>query len=171
MRSSIHRPPPSSFPTTARRAPLACEVEQDNIYYLTPGSKLRLPITPPPFRNHGNAIISLSQFSKCWRSRWRRKAWTCSGASGPVGALRRRPRCGGSDRDRGVGKDGQPRGSFEPGADIRAKVTIFADGVRGHLTKQLTRQLQLGNQFHPGQYAIGLKELWRSRRAVSPPAP
>jgi len=57
--------------------------------------------------------------------------------------------------DRGVGKDGQPRGMFEPGADIRAKVTIFADGVRGHLTKELMRTLQLGNSFHPAQFAIG----------------
>jgi electron-transferring-flavoprotein dehydrogenase len=47
----------------------------------------------------------------------------------------------------------------EPGADIRAKVTIFADGVRGHLTKELTRELQLGSA-NPAQFGIGLKELW-----------
>ena len=48
----------------AKGAPLACEVQQDNIYYLTPKKKLRLPITPPPFQNHGNYIISLNQFAK-----------------------------------------------------------------------------------------------------------
>jgi electron-transferring-flavoprotein dehydrogenase len=62
--------------------------------------------------------------------------------------------------DRGVGKDGKPRGMVEPGADVRARVTIFADGVRGHLTKELMRVLSLGDHFHPPQFAIGLKELW-----------
>src|SRR6187431_2305004 len=48
----------------AKGAPLAQEVHQDNIYFLTPERKLRLPITPPPFQNHGNYIISLNQFAK-----------------------------------------------------------------------------------------------------------
>jgi electron-transferring-flavoprotein dehydrogenase len=61
--------------------------------------------------------------------------------------------------DRGVGRSGAPRGPVEPGADIRAAVTIFADGVRGHLTKELLRVRQLGGE-QPAQYAIGLKELW-----------
>jgi electron-transferring-flavoprotein dehydrogenase len=50
--------------------------------------------------------------------------------------------------DRGLGRNGQARGAVEPGADIRAKVTIFTDGVRGHLTKQLIRTLQLGSGHH-----------------------
>ena len=62
--------------------------------------------------------------------------------------------------DRGIGKDGKPKGAFEPGADIHAKVTIFADGVRGHLTKQLYRDLQIGISGEPAQFAIGIKELW-----------
>ena len=62
--------------------------------------------------------------------------------------------------DRGIGKDGKPKGAFEPGADIHAKVTIFADGVRGHLTKQLYRHLQIGIASEPAQFAIGIKELW-----------
>ena len=51
-------------------------------------------------------------------------------------------------------------GTFEPGADIHAKVTIFADGVRGNLTKELIRVLQLGEHSQPAQFAIGIKELW-----------
>jgi electron-transferring-flavoprotein dehydrogenase len=62
--------------------------------------------------------------------------------------------------DRGVGKNGQPKAAFEPGADIQAKVTIFADGVRGHLTKQLISALHLDADAEPAQYAIGLKEIW-----------
>ena len=52
------------------------------------------------------------------------------------------------------------RPTFEPGVDIRAKVTIFADGVRGNLTKQLLRRLPLDAGRQPQQYAIGIKELW-----------
>jgi electron-transferring-flavoprotein dehydrogenase len=62
--------------------------------------------------------------------------------------------------DRGLGKDGKPKATFEPGADVHAKVTIFADGVRGHLTKQLTAALKLDERSEPGEFAIGIKELW-----------
>ena len=63
--------------------------------------------------------------------------------------------------DRGIGKDGKPKSTFEPGADIRAKVTVFAEGVRGNLTKELTRTLDLyGQDAGEPQFAIGLKELW-----------
>jgi electron-transferring-flavoprotein dehydrogenase len=77
----------------------------------------------------------------------------------PAGAAHRRV-IGVRTGDRGVGKDGKPKGAFEPGADIHAKVTIFADGVRGHLTKQLYNELQIGIAAEPAQFAIGIKELW-----------
>jgi electron-transferring-flavoprotein dehydrogenase len=62
--------------------------------------------------------------------------------------------------DRGIGKHGETRPNFEPGVDIQAKVTIFCDGVRGNLTKELHRRLQLGAGRQPEQFAVGLKELW-----------
>jgi electron-transferring-flavoprotein dehydrogenase len=62
--------------------------------------------------------------------------------------------------DKGIGKHGEQKGTFEPGADILAKVTIFADGVRGNLTKELIRTLQLADAAHPAEYAVGLKEIW-----------
>ena len=62
--------------------------------------------------------------------------------------------------DRGIGRDGQRRSTFEPGVDIHAKVTIFCDGVRGNLTKQLLARLPLAEGREPEQYAIGIKELW-----------
>ena len=146
---------------TAKGAPLACAVGQDNIYYLTPRRQLRLPITPPPFRNHGNYIISLNQFTKWLASQVETEGidlfWGFAGQSVLFDGHRV---IGVRTGDRGVGKDGRPRGMFEPGADIHAKVTIFADGVRGHLTKELMRVLQLGDQSEPAQYAIGVKELW-----------
>jgi electron-transferring-flavoprotein dehydrogenase len=62
--------------------------------------------------------------------------------------------------DRGVGRHGGPKPTFEPGVDISAKVTIFCDGVRGNLTKQLIRHVGLARDAQPAQFALGLKELW-----------
>ena len=153
----------------AKGAPLAQEVHQDNIYFLTPESKFRLPITPPPFQNHGNYIISLNQFAKWLASQVEAEGIDLfMGFPGQTvlfddtaapGAERRKV-IGVRTGDRGLGKDGQPKGAFEPGADIRAKVTIFADGVRGHLTKELIQTLHLSEASEPAQFAIGLKELW-----------
>ena len=142
-------------------APLACEVSRDSVYYLTPRRQLRLPITPPPFRNHGNYIISLSQFAKWLAGQVEAEGIDLFWGFAAQAVLFDGQRViGVRTGDRGVGKDGQPRGMFEPGADIRARVTIFADGVRGHLTKELMRVLQLGDHSEPAQFAIGLKELW-----------
>src|SRR5687767_359918 len=62
--------------------------------------------------------------------------------------------------DRGIGRHGEHKPNFEPGVDIQARVTIFCDGVRGNLTKELMRRLQLGAGRQPEQFAVGLKELW-----------
>ena len=152
----------------AKGAPLASEVHQDNIYFLTPESKFRLPITPPPFQNHGNYIISLNQFAK-----WLAGQVEAEGIDLFMGfpgqevlydtaapGAERRKVIGVRTGDRGIGKDGKPKGAFELGADIHARVTIFADGVRGHLTKQLIDTLELDVNAEPAQFAIGIKELW-----------
>jgi electron-transferring-flavoprotein dehydrogenase len=144
----------------AKGAPLACEVTNDSVYLLGRTGQFRLPITPPPFTNHGNYVISLSHFVK-----WMAGQVEAAGAdlfmgfAGQSVLIEDGRVVGVRTGDRGVGKSGQPRGAVEPGADIRAKVTIFADGVRGHLTKELIRRHQLGSS-HPAQFGIGLKELW-----------
>jgi electron-transferring-flavoprotein dehydrogenase len=169
----------------SKGAPLGTPVDNDNIYFLTEKSKFRLPITPPPFQNHGNHIISLSHFTKWLASQVEAEGvdlfWGFAGQhvlydSAPHkgvpyestaapdesrAALSGRPRVVGvRTGDRGVDKNGKQKSAFEPGADIRAKVTIFADGVRGHLTRQLYRELQIGSGAEPPQFAIGIKELW-----------
>ncbi len=145
----------------ARGAPLATEVHQDNIYFLTPKNKFRLPITPPPFRNHGNYIISLNQFAKWLASQVEAEGIDLfMGFPGQHVLFDGERVIGVRTGDRGIGKDGKPKGTFEPGADIHAKVTIFADGVRGHLTKELIQTLHLSEDSEPAQFAIGIKELW-----------
>jgi electron-transferring-flavoprotein dehydrogenase len=142
-------------------APLATEVHHDSVYYLTRSSKLRFPITPPPLQNHGNYIISLNRFVK-----WLSGLVEAEGIdvftgfpatevlyeNGAVAGVR--------TGDRGIGKHGETKPNFEPGVDIRAKVTILADGVRGNLTKALVRRLALDAERAPQLYAIGIKELW-----------
>lgn len=145
----------------AKGAPLAAPVHEDNIYFLTPGNKFRLPLTPPPFRNHGNYIISLNQFAK-WLAAQVEADGTdlFMGFPGQHVLFEGDRVIGVRTGDRGIGKDGKPKGAFEPGADIHAKVTIFADGVRGHLTKELIQTLHLSAASEPAQFAIGIKELW-----------
>ncbi|MBP7779442.1 MAG: electron transfer flavoprotein-ubiquinone oxidoreductase [Acidobacteria bacterium] len=144
----------------AKGAPLACEVTNDSVYLLGATNRYRLPLTPPPFTNHGNYVISLSHFVK-WLAQQVESAGTdlFMGFAGQSVLYEGERVVGIRTSDRGVGKDGAPRGAVEPGSDIRAKVTIFADGVRGHLTKELTADLQLGSTY-PAQFGIGLKELW-----------
>ena len=144
-----------------RGAPLASEVHQDAIYFLTRGGKLRFPVTPPPFRNHGNYIISLNRFVKwLWDLVEAEGIDLFSGFAGQEVLYDGDRVIGVRTGDRGIDKHGQPRENFEAGVDIHAKVTIFADGVRGNLTKQLQRRFQLGAGREPQSFAIGIKELW-----------
>jgi electron-transferring-flavoprotein dehydrogenase len=146
-------------------APLASEVRHDAVYYLTRGRKFKFPITPPPLSNHGNYIISLNRFVKWLAGLVEAEGidvftgfaatsilFEQNGADATVAGIR--------TGDRGIGRHGEKKSTFEPGVDIRAKVTILCDGVRGNVTKSLVRQLGLDDGRQPQLYAIGIKELW-----------
>jgi electron-transferring-flavoprotein dehydrogenase len=145
----------------AKGAPLASEVHEDRIYFLTRSGKIKFPFTPPPLRNHGNYLISLQQFGK-WLSSLAEAEGidVFPGFTGAELLMDGHRVVGVRTGDRGVGRNGERRDNFEPGVDITATVTILADGVRGNLTKQLMRRsrVSVGNQ--PQLFAIGLKELW-----------
>ena len=145
----------------AKGAPLAVEVTDDHVYLLTEKSKLRFPIVPPPLRNHGNYIVSLNRLTK-WLTEQVEAAGVdiFSGFAGQDVLMEGRRVIGVRTGDRGIDRHGTPKAAFEPGVDIHAKVTIFCDGVRGNLTKELLRRLELGRGRQPQQFAIGLKELW-----------
>jgi electron-transferring-flavoprotein dehydrogenase len=142
-------------------APLLAEVGDEDVLLLTESSKISLPIIPPPLKNHGNYIISLNQFVR-WLTSQAEAAGVdfFSGFAGEDILMDGERVIGVRTPDRGINKHGNPKPTFEPGVDIRAKVTIFCDGVRGNLTKELMRRLPLGDSKHPQQFAIGLKELW-----------
>jgi electron-transferring-flavoprotein dehydrogenase len=145
----------------ARGAPLASEVRKDEVYFLTRSSKLRFPITPPPLQNHGNYIISLNRFVK-WLGGLVEAEGTdvFTGFSASEVLYENDGVVGIRTGDRGIGKHGEKKSNFEAGVDIRAKVTILADGVRGNLTKAVVRRLALDAGRSPQLYAIGIKELW-----------
>ncbi len=146
-----------------RGMPIEADVQEDRVYLLDAGGKIRVP-TPPPLRNHGHLIISLNRFGK-WLAGLVEEAgvdlFTGFAATdilfedGRVAGVR--------TGDRGIARDGGRRAVFEPGVDIRARVTLFCDGVRGNLTKQLVSTLRLDERRDPQQYAIGVKELWEIR--------
>jgi electron-transferring-flavoprotein dehydrogenase len=142
-------------------APLAADVREDRVYFLTRTSQIKFPITPPPLRNHGNSIISLNRFVK-----WLAGLVEAEGIDIFTGFPASEVLYEGDEvagvrtGDRGIDKHGQRKSTFEPGVDIRAKVTIFTDGVRGNMTKALVRRLALDAGRSPQLYAIGIKELW-----------
>ena len=145
----------------AKGAPLAVDVHEDRVYFLTRTRKLKFPLTPPPLRNHGNAIVSLNRLVK-----WLGGLVEAEGIDVFTGFAASELLYDG-DRvagvrtgDRGVGRHGERKPTFEAGVDIRAKVTILTDGVRGNLTKALIRRLALDEGRAPQLYAIGIKELW-----------
>jgi electron-transferring-flavoprotein dehydrogenase len=145
----------------AKGAPLASPVHHDDVYFLTEKGKLRFPITPPPLQNHGNYIISLNKFVK-WLAAQVEAAGIdlFSGFAASEVLYESERVVGVRTGDRGLDKHGGRKSTFEPGVDVRAKVTIFCDGVRGNLTKTLVNTLKLDAGRLPQIYALGIKELW-----------
>ena len=145
----------------ARGAPLGSPVLDDRVVFLTRGRVIRFPITPPPLHNHGCYVTSLNRLVK-----WLAEQVEAEGVDVFTGFAASEVLYEG-DRivgvrtgDRGIGRDGVQKPTFEPGVDVRATVTILADGVRGNLTKTVVRRLGLDTGRIPQSYAIGIKELW-----------
>ena len=152
----------------AKDAPLEGPVEEDFLWYLTAENALPFPVIPPPLENHGNYICSLNKLV-----RWLGKVAEKEGINvfpGFPGAelLYDGPRVAGvRTADRGIDKHGAKRSGFETGIDLRAKVTILAEGPRGSLTKALVEKQGLGLGKHPQVYATGVKEVWQVPKGTS----
>jgi electron-transferring-flavoprotein dehydrogenase len=142
-------------------APLASEVHHEHVYFLTRTGKIPAPVIPPPLQNHGNYIISLNRFVK-WMAGLVEAEGIDLFAGFPASELLYEDGkvAGVRTRDQGIDKHGDKKSTFEAGVDIRARVTILCDGVRGNLTKGLVRRLALDEGRQPQLYAIGIKELW-----------
>jgi electron-transferring-flavoprotein dehydrogenase len=164
------------LPGFESEAPLDAEVTKDSVYFLSQRRAYKLPIVPLPLRDHGNYIISLNKFTKWLGEKVEDAGITVftgfagsellmdgdkvTGAPGERSLLDGVVVEGVRTDDKGVGKDGKPNSNFEPGYDLRAKVTILAEGTRGNCAKQLINTLHLENPNHAQTYGLGVKELW-----------
>ncbi|MEQ1615784.1 MAG: electron transfer flavoprotein-ubiquinone oxidoreductase [Hyphomicrobiaceae bacterium] len=144
--------------------PLDTQVQEDQFLYLGPAGDMRLPnfLMPPFMNNHGNYIGSLGAVV-----RWLGEKAAELGveiypgfAASEVLYDDQGRVTGIATGDMGVGKDGQPKDSFTRGMELRGKYTLFGEGARGSLTKQLTAKFGLDKGREPQKYGIGLKELW-----------
>src|SRR2546421_1826972 len=149
------------LPNWKRDAPIDAEVTKEAVYFLTKKSKLKLPITPPPLRDHGNYVISLNKFVKWLGSKVEETGITVfTGFAGSELLYDGDRVTGVRTDDKGVDKEGQPKSNFEPGYDLQAKVVILAEGPRGSLTKQLIEKFDLTKDRNPQTFGVGVKELW-----------
>ncbi|MEL7296502.1 MAG: electron transfer flavoprotein-ubiquinone oxidoreductase [Pseudomonadota bacterium] len=148
-----------------RGAPVKTAVTRDDIYYMTSETKARRvpgPFVPHTMHNEGNYIISLGRLC----------AWLAEQAEelgvnlfpgfaaaevlyDEAGHVR-----GVATGDMGIGKDGQPKASHEPGYELLGQQTIFAEGCRGSLGQSLMQHFNLREGVDPQHYGIGLKEVW-----------
>ena len=149
------------LPGFEQEAPLDAEVGKEAVYFLTKKGKLKLPITPPPLRDHGNYVISLNRFVKWLGGKVEQTGITIfTGFAGSELLFDGDRVTGVRTDDKGVDKQGRPKSNFEPGYDLHAKVVILAEGPRGSLAKQLINKFDLAKDANPQTYGVGVKELW-----------
>ena len=146
-------------------APVKTAVTSDDFYYMRGQEKAtKVPgfFIPKPMRNHGNYIISLGNLCR-WLGEQAEQLGVNIFPGFPAsevlfdedGSIR-----GVVTGDMGVDAKGEQKGSYEPGYELLAKQTIFAEGCRGSLGKQLIEKFNLAAESDPQHYGIGLKEVW-----------
>ena len=145
-------------------APLNQQVTDDAMVFLGEKSGLRTPnfLLPGCFQNHGNYIISLGAFTK-WLAQQAENLGVEIFPGFPAaevlynddGSVK-----GVATGNMGVGKDGEPTDNFQLGMELHGKYTVFAEGARGHLGRQLIAKFKLGEGSDPQAYGLGVKEVW-----------
>ncbi len=140
--------------------PIDSEVLEEAVYYLTEKNSYKLPIVPPPFQNHGNLIISLSKFNRWLATQCESKGINIFPGFAAVEALYDGDRViGVRTGDKGRDKNGAPKSNFEPGLILKAKTTVFAEGTRGSLFKQVSKKLNLRAGKNAETFEEGVKEI------------
>lgn len=145
-------------------APLDTEVQEDRFLFLSKNDSIAVPnwALPPCFINEGNYIVSLSNVVK-WMGKQAEALGVDLYPGFPASEILYRDDgsvIGVATGDMGVSRDGSRREDFQPGMALHAKYTLFAEGSRGHLGRQLIERFRLDEGCDPQSYGIGLKELW-----------
>jgi electron-transferring-flavoprotein dehydrogenase len=156
-----------------RGAPLHQPVTGDEVLFLRPGSAMRTPawLVPGCLHNDGNYVISLGAVVK-----WLGEQAEALGveifpgfAAAEVLVAEDGHVRGVATGNLGIGKDGEPHDGFQLGMELTAKYTVFAEGARGHLGKQLIARFALDQGRDPQSYALGVKELWEVPAELAKP--
>jgi electron-transferring-flavoprotein dehydrogenase len=149
------------FPDDWKSAPLEGEIHEEEVLVLTERRGMALPIIPPPLQNHGNHVASLGKLLK-----WMAPKVEAVGVDvftefpAALALVEGNRVVGVRTGDKGLDKHGKPKANYEPGVDIKTRVTVLGEGPRGTLAKQLENAFKLGEGRNPQIYAIGLKEVW-----------
>ncbi len=154
-------------------APLNAPVSEDRFMILSETGAFKIPsaLLPECFQNHGNYVISLGNVV-----RWMGQQAEALGveifpgfAAAEVLFNEDGNVKGVATGDMGIGKDGKPTDAHQPGMELHARYTFFAEGCRGHLGKQLQEKYRLRDGVDPQVYGIGLKELWEIKPEMHQP--
>jgi electron-transferring-flavoprotein dehydrogenase len=146
----------------AQGCPVDTVVTEDAFWYLSEGRSIDSPIIPPPLKNKGKYIVSLSRVCEWLAERCEEQGINIF-PEFPAAELLYDE----NDRvigirtgDKGIGKNGEKKPNYEPGVDVLAKVTVLGEGSRGSLSKQLTARLGLDEGKEDMVFSLGVKELW-----------
>jgi electron-transferring-flavoprotein dehydrogenase len=142
--------------------PVDTAVTDDAFWYLTETRSIVSPITPPPLKNHGKYILSLSNMCE-WLGEKCEEAGINIFPEFPGAEMlfdQHERVVGVRTGDKGINKEGEMKGNFEPGVDLLAKITVLGEGSRGSLAKQLMQRLGLNENAEPQVFSVGVKELW-----------
>ena len=146
----------------AQGCPVDSVVTEDAFWYLTEKKGINSPIVPPPLKNKGKYIVSLSKVCE-WLGDKCEEAGINIFPEFPAAEVLYDDSdavVGVRTGDKGIDKDGKPKANFEPGVDLLAKVTVLGEGSRGSLAKQLTARLGLNEGKEEQVFSLGIKELW-----------
>lgn len=143
-------------------APTACAVTHDEVRFLTRSGSWKLPVLPPFFHNDGNQLVSINRLGRWLGDKVERAGVTVfSGIAGRELLIEKDRVVGVRTDDKGIGRNGARKANFEPGINLRARVTILAEGSRGSLARQLLQDVPATMpERNPQVYALGVKELW-----------
>src|SRR5438445_3875790 len=143
------------------------EVRKEAIYVLPSArTKVRIP-PPPPQRNHGNEVVSVSALARFQQAQAEEGgAYILTETSATQLIVQDGRVVGVRSGDKGRGKDGQPLSNCEPGTDIKAQVTVLAEGCWGHMTGAAIREFDLAEGREPQVWELGVKEVWRVPRPL-----
>jgi electron-transferring-flavoprotein dehydrogenase len=145
------------------------EVTKESVYLLTSAkTKVRVPIPfVPNFKNHGNEVVSVAALAR-YQQRQAEEggAYVLTETSATQLIVEDGAVVGVRSGDKGRGKDGEPLSNFEPGTDIKARVTVLAEGCWGHLTGAAIREFDLGAGREPQVWELGVKEVWKVKKPL-----